>query len=45
MLLYQHLLEYGAQAQIIFNNEADKLVTDYSIAYTTSELAASLPVS
>lgn len=37
-LLYQHLLSYGAQAQIIFNNEADKLVTDYSIAYTNSDL-------
>ncbi len=36
-LLYQNLLEYAAQAQVIFNYNPDELVTDYSCAYTTHE--------
>ncbi|MBO5315905.1 MAG: hypothetical protein J6B48_05700 [Clostridia bacterium] len=37
-LLYQNLLNYGEQAQLVFDYEIDKLLNDYSIAYTTSEL-------
>ena len=36
-LLYQNLLEYAANAQVIFDYNADELVTDYSYAYTTRE--------
>ena len=36
-LLYQNLLEYAANAQVIFNYNADELVTDYSYIYTTSD--------
>ncbi len=37
-LLYQNLLNYGEQAQLVFDYKTDKLLNDYSIAYTTSEL-------
>lgn len=36
-LLYQNLLNYGANAQMIFDHNTDKLVTDYDIAYTSDE--------
>ena len=36
-LLYQSLLEYGANAQVVFNHNTNKLVTDYDIAYTSDE--------
>lgn len=36
-LLYQNLLNYGEQAQIIFDHNADKLVTDCTIAYTNAD--------
>ena len=37
-LLYQNLLNYGEQAQLVFDYKTDKLLNNYSIAYTTSEL-------
>lgn len=36
-LLYQNLLAYGEQAQIVLNFNANKLVTDYNFVYTTHE--------
>lgn len=36
-LLYQNLLDYAANAQFIFDYEAEELVNDYSYIYTTSE--------
>lgn len=36
-LLYQNLLDYAAQAQVIFNHKADELVNDLPAAYTTHE--------
>lgn len=37
-LLYQSMLESGKQAQIVLDHNTDKLVTDYTYVYTTSEL-------
>ena len=36
-LLYQNLLEYAAQAQLLFDYNADELVNDLPAAYTTHE--------
>lgn len=36
-LLYQHLLNYGAQAQKVLGHKDDKLVTDCTIAYTNAD--------
>jgi len=36
-LLYQNLLAYGTQAQLVLDYNADKLASDYTYVYTTSE--------
>ena len=36
-LLYQNVLEYGANAQVIFDYNTDKLATKYNYAYTTNK--------
>lgn len=37
-LLYENLLNYGANAQMVFGHNTDKLITDYELAYTTNPL-------